>query len=252
MILGSSPAESLVGSRVFTLQLLGGFRLRADDDEEIRLTETAQRVLALVAVQAQSLRRVHAAGLLWPDVTHERSIGSLRSAVWSINRLDARLLSADRRSLRLGSCVAVDLHRARALAARLIDGSVITDDLGSAARELLSRDLLPGWYDDWSLLAGEEWRQTRTHALESMAANLLERARPGDAVLAALEAANAEPLRESAHLLVIRAYAAEGNASRALAHFTEFRLLLASTLGARPTARTVDLVNRLRAQITLD
>ena len=249
MILESPSAGTTADTDSVELRLLAGFDLRSSVGP-LRPTETSQRVMALLAVRDQPLRRVHLAGVLWPNVTHERSMGSLRSAVWSLNKLGPGLLAVDRRSLLLGPRVAVDLRHARLLAHRLVDGSFTTDDLGSAARHVLSRELLAGWYDDWALLAAEEWRQLRAHALESMAAGLLARSRPGDAVLAALEATSAEPLRESAHLLVVKAYAAEGNHSRAISHFAEFRELLAITIGAHPTAVLTDFVSDLEDRIT--
>lgn len=251
MMLQAPRSEPAAGSLAIELQVLGGFALRSGADP-LRLTETTQWVIGLLAVRDQPLRRVHLAGVLWPEVTHERSIGSLRSAVWALNKLDAGLLAVDRRSLLLGPRVVVDLRRARLLAYRLIDGDFTSEDLGSAARDLLSRELLAGWYDDWALLVGEEWRQLRAHALESMAAALLVSSRPSDAVLAALEATGADPLRESAHLLVVEAYAAEGNHSRALSHFAEFRDLRAATVGAHPASSLTDIATQLRVQITLD
>ena len=57
-----------------------------------------------------------------------------------------------------------------------------------------------------------------------------------DAIEAAMLAASAEPLRESAHKTLIRAHIAEGNLTEARRVYLAYRGLLARELGVRPSA----------------
>ena len=70
------PAE-----RRFRLALLNGFELTRDGIA-IPLSSGPQHLLAYLAVNDRSLRRVHIAGMLWADVCDERAAGNLRSVLW--------------------------------------------------------------------------------------------------------------------------------------------------------------------------
>ena len=82
--------------------------------------------------------------------------------------------------------------------------------------------LLPGWYDDWVVLERERLRQLQLHALDRLAAALLAAEEPGRALDAALVAVQADPLRESAHRIVVRIHLREGNALEALRAYERF------------------------------
>ena len=102
---------------------------------------------------------------------------------------------------------------------------------------LLSRDLLPDWYDDWVAVERERFRQLRVHALERLCDRLVEAERFGEAIEAGLAAMKSEPLRESAHRALVRAHLAEGNRSEALAQYRRFKALLPTSSGSRRRRR---------------
>ena len=54
-----------------------------------------------------------------------------------------------------------------------------------------------------------------------------------------------EPLRESAHRLLVRIYLAEGNAFDAIRQFRLYRELAGSRLGIEPSAQMLDLMHGL-------
>ncbi len=143
--------------------------------------------------------------------------------------------------------VRVDIRESRALAHRLLDPSseILPSDETAAAVASLSVDLLPGWYDDWVVIENEEWHQLRLHALEAMAAHLTRRGRWAEAVIAALAAIRAEPLRESAHGALIKVFLAEGNQMEALEGYNRYRAMLKSELGIEPTVQLTSLVSNL-------
>jgi len=154
------------------------------------------------------------------------------------------LLHVTATELSLGQAVRVDLREAQACAQRLLvgDGPLSRADRCGHSEELLSLELLPGWYEDWVLLQAEVWRQFRLHALEALSARLSGEDCHARAVSAALTAVSADPLRESARSVLIRAYLAESNRSEALREFETYRQLLRRALGVEPTARLHGLV----------
>ncbi len=54
-----------------------------------------------------------------------------------------------------------------------------------------------------------------------------------------------EPLRESAHRLLMQAYSSHGEAARALAHFETLVTLLQREVGSRPAPETRAVAGRL-------
>ena len=210
----------------------------------------SQRLLAFLAVHDRVMTRTEVAGTLWPDASTHRAGASLRSAISRLEGPARRAVRVTASDLGLAEGVVVDLHRSQALARRLIDHDAEESetDLGGPAVLALSDDLLPGWYDDWAVIAAEDWRQLRLHALEAVAARLTAADRLPEAAEAALAAVRAEPLRESARAALIRVHLAEGNQSDALGEFERYRVLLQAELGIEPTARLQELLSGLEPQ----
>jgi DNA-binding SARP family transcriptional activator len=227
--------------------VLGTFRFWADGKALPAVLGGSQRLLALLGLRDRALMRASVAGTLWPDASEDHAYSSLRSALGRLSRLTRDAVVVTPLDLALASDVRVDIRDARALAHRLLAaGSVPAADLGANAIETLSVDVLPDWFDDWVLAEAEEWRQLRLHALEALAERLLAEGAFGEATGAALAAIRAEPLRESAHAIVIRVHLAEGNRSEALREFERYRVLLLDELGLEPTPRLHGLIADLR------
>src|SRR5438128_1254216 len=88
------------------------------------------------------------------------------------------------------------------------------------------------------LIAGcERLHQLRVHALERIAERALRRGRFGKAIDSCLAAIAADPLRESAHRLLINAYLAEGNSSAGLRQYHEYCRRANEELGLEPSAQ---------------
>ncbi|MDQ1419443.1 MAG: hypothetical protein QOJ52_1405, partial [Acidimicrobiaceae bacterium] len=125
------------------------------------------------------------------------------------------------------------------------DAALEEPDIDAFAVAALSDDLLPGWWDDWAIIAAEDWHQLRIHALEAVAARLTAANRLAEAAAAALAAVRAEPLRETSWAALIRVHLAEGNPSRTFEDFERYRVLLRAELDLDPTPRLVDLLSGL-------
>jgi len=230
------------------LSLLGGFLFSVGGDALLGISAASQRLLAFLALRDRAVGRAQVAGTFWPESSGQQAGASLRSAVSRLHgpaRMAVRVTALD---LGLAEGVAVDVHHSRALAHRLIDreSPPADGDISVPAVSALSGDLLPGWYDDWAVIAAEDWRQLRLHALEAVAARLTAAERLPEAAAAALAAVRAEPLRETSRAALIRVHMAEGNQSAAIGEFERYRVLLQAELGIQPTSRLSQILSELQ------
>lgn len=227
--------------------MLGGFLFSAEGDAILGISAGSQRLLAFLAVRDRVTTRTQVAGTLWPESTDERAGASLRSAVSRLEGPVRRAVTVTVSDLGLAEGMVVDVRGAGALARRLIDDDAAPrdQDLNAQAVAALSDDLLPGWYDDWAVIAAADWHQLRLHALEAVAARLTAGNRLAEAAGVALAAVRAEPLRESARAALIRVHMAQGNQGEAIGEFDRYRVLLEAELGLKPTSRLSSLLGEL-------
>ena len=239
---------SLQLARRAHIQLLGGFCVSHEGRPDSVLPEGSQRLFSVLALSQAPLTRLGLSGVLWPESTEDHAYSCLRSALARLTAENRDAMAVGQRNLGLAHDVSVDVRDWQDMAGRLLSPDVPNSecDLSAAAIEAFSLDLLPGWYEDWVMIAGEKWRQLRMHALEAIADRLARDGRYGEALIAALSAVAAEPLRESAHCLLIRLHLAEGNQSEALKTSERYRTLIRRELGLEPTARITRLVADLQ------
>lgn len=231
------------------LQLLGGFQLVLNH-RAVPVTIGSQRLIAFLALHDRLLPRTYVAGVLWPDVPTGRANANLRAGLWRLPAPCRLVVDQPAQCLRLAADITVDLRDATALAKQLLDRTqhYAEGDLGGAARMELSGELLPTWYeDDWVLVERERFHQLRLHALEALCDRLTTAGRYGEAIDAGLAAVAAEPLRESAHRVLIRAHLAEGNQGEADRQYQLCRHLLRDELGVEPSNALSELVSKDRA-----
>ena len=225
------------------LALFDGFELRYGS-RVVPLPLTAQRVLAFVALQEHSVLRRYVACMLWVDSTEEHATSSLRSVLWRLRRSGHNLIEVEGPRIRFAPGVAVDVHEVTAWSRRLLDTDPdqMTDHRG---RGYVLGDLLPDWYDDWVLLERERLRELRVYAFEALCERLTVRGSYAAAMQAAQSVLKLEPLRESAHRLLVRIHIAEGNQSEAIHHYQLYRKLLQGELGLQPSAQMEQLISPL-------
>jgi DNA-binding SARP family transcriptional activator len=219
------------------LRLLSSFELRRAG-APVSLPQSAERLLAFLAVHDRALERSFVAGSLWLDATDARALGSLRSALWRVHTVYDGVIDVAGTRLCLAPEVEVDLRVGHSIARQLLDHGRFQADVGSTdALTTLEADLLPDWYvEDWLALPREQWRQLRLHALEALAVRLAQRGDFAAAVAAALASIRGDPLRESAHRSLVRVHLAEGNICEAISTYRRFRTLLLRELGVEPSS----------------
>jgi DNA-binding SARP family transcriptional activator len=242
MLAGTSRLAAGKETAGVGVRLLSGFEL-SGNGEVVSLPLSAQRLVALLALRNRPLLRAYVAGTLWLDASEERSAASLRSALWRVHRPGYRVIEANGSTLHLAGNVRVDVHEAEALARRLLEHGSDADE--RAPLDTLAAELLPDWYDDWVVVEREQLRQLCLRALESYAERLFAAGTYERAADSAFAAVRSDPLRESAHRLLIRVHLAEGNWSDAVHQYRLYAKLLRKQLGLRPSPQIEALVNGL-------
>lgn len=222
------------------VRLMGGFSVSGGDGL-VELPADARRLVAFLALRRERIPRAFIAGTLWIEGSQDRAFGNLRSALWRLSRVAGRLVDADPQTLCLSSDATIDVDTV-VQAGNQICSADPEGPPSDCDPELFTRELLPGWYDEWAIVERERMRQLSLHALEAMADGLCVRARYAPAIQVALAAIRLDPLRESAHRCLIRIHLAEGNASEAIRSYHEYRERIATELGIEPSRQLRDLL----------
>lgn len=217
------------------ITLLGGFRVSIEG-KLLDVGPTAQRLIALLALEARPVPRQYVIGKLWPDHTGDRALGNLRSTLWRLRRDGSNFVWPHGEHLLLGHSVHVDVWQVTEMARKLVhpDAVCLESDLDPAH---FKGELLPDWYlaDDWIILEQERLRQMCLHALEAIANRLIGMGRYAEGVDAALIAIAADPYRESARRTLIQGHLAEGNKIEAAKQYRKWQDTLAQELGSVPS-----------------
>jgi DNA-binding SARP family transcriptional activator len=225
------------------LQLLDSFELRCDG-RHVPLPMSAQRLLAFLAVHPRPLRRGHVAGVLWIDSREERAFASLRSALWRLQQGGRTLVDPRGGVLALHPGLRVDLHDASGLARALLNSPPTPREPG-LSWDVLKGELLPDWDDDWVAVEREHQRHLSLQAMEALANDMLLAGNPMQALEIGLAVFSREPLRESAHRLLVRVHMATGNSFEAIRQYRMYERMTLSRLGLPPSAQMHELVRGL-------
>jgi len=239
------PSSEPAGGRrsPIRLQLLDSFEVTCDG-EAVAIPMSARRLVAFLALRRHPVLRVHVAGSLWLDSPEARAFANLRSALWRVHRSGLGLVESTGDALRLAAGVRVDLDEATALAHRLID-CVPVGTGADVDWTPLTREVLPDWDEDWALVEREHFRNVSLQALESLCEHLTAQGRLRRALEVGLAAFARDPLRESAHRLLVRIHLADGNHFDALRQFRLYRDLVRTRLGIEPSPQMFELVRGL-------
>jgi DNA-binding SARP family transcriptional activator len=229
--LAAVPAVLLFGGPYV---MLNGTRVEVPDG--------SKRLLVFVALGAGRVDRRFAAGSLWPVGNDDRAAGNLRSALWRLRCAGIDLVESDKRGLRLRPGTVVDVSLVCDWATRLVDGSATQADLHVVSWRSDAIELLPGWYDDWVIFERERIRQQLLHAMEILSRRLAAAGRCAEAVETAISTVSADPLRESAHRVLIEAYLTEGNLAEGRRAYDRYRAIATRELGVEPGRELTSLV----------
>jgi len=221
------------------LHVLGCFEMVRGDERPIVPTP-AQRLVVLLALRGEPVRRAHIAGVLWPEIEHDHALANVRSALWRLRHSFPGIVTSTVSGLRAATHLSIDLRDSESLAHLILRDRLEIDGARTAIPSL-SVDLLPDWDDEWLEFDRERFRDLRIHALERLSEQLSAFGEHAQAVQSGLLAVQAEPLRESAHLALMRAHLAEGNRARALQVYRTLERQLETELQVAPSQTTIDL-----------
>ena len=222
------------------LNLIGEFQLLVDG-QNVSAPYGVQRLLAFLALSDRPVARSRVAGQLWADVPEVRALGNLRSVLWRLRRTSPQIVECIDDRLGLASDVEVDLDELVQLARELAHAP--GDDMLERLPELMTAsELLPGWDHEWITVERERFHELRLHALERACEAVLQLGDHSAAVQTAIAAIDAEPFRDSAQRLLMKAHLSEGNVAAALRAYHSYRDLVQAELGIEPSDSMQELV----------
>lgn len=206
-------------------------------------------LFALLALRAgREVERAWLAVTLWPDAEEETGLYYLRR---ELHRLRKALGAA-------GSRIQAPTSRVLLLDLDTADLDVLEfDRLGKSREEadliraatLYRGPLLEGCGEEWALGERENRELIFLRALDQLAEISLSRGDWKGAIGTLRRIVATDPLRESVHRSLIRAYASDGDVAAARQAYRNLRLLLHRELNVAPDQETIELVAQIRLDI---
>lgn len=240
------------------IDLLGPFAVRVDgrivDPAEFGGRRVRQLLRLLAAQRGRVVTRDALIEALWGEHPPADPATNLNVIV---NRARRALGEADvirtigaGYAMRDGSGIIVDAEQFEAGVRRAVDAHARAEyaEAASAAMDALrlwGEPLAEDAYADWARPFRDRLDRLHQDALEVTADALLAVGKARDAVEFAADAVARQPLREPAHLLLVRAYAADGDVAAAVASYLDLRRILADELGLDPSAEATSVYERL-------
>ncbi len=240
------------------IDLLGRFGVRrngvAIDDAEFGGRRVRQLVRILASQRGHVITRDALIEALWGDQPPADPQTNLNVVVSRARRAlgEPGLIETAEGGylLRSGPGVVVDVEKFEA-SVDLARSALVRDETseaGAAARAALAlwdEPFAEDAYTDWARSLRDRLERLHQDALEVAATAALIAGRAREAVAFAAEAVARQPLRESAHLLLIRALVEDGDQAAAVAAYLDLRRMLADELGMDPSTEAAALYDQL-------
>jgi len=260
-----APADAPARGGALRLDVLGPFAMARDGRElpADALPVGKARELLLFLVLHERATREQVGLALWPDASAAQVRNTFHVTLHHLRRLlgDAAWVVFDQGAYRLdrlpapGAALDADVDAVLAAADRLRAAARRQERVAAEELDALGRALARARGDLAAGVAAEDWleaHRARVRAAWADGMDVLARqhaaaGRPADALAAAERLVAHEPLRESAHRVLMEALAALGEPGRALAHYDALAALLDREVGARPARETQALRARLAA-----
>lgn len=230
-------------------------------DREITRFRT-QKTAALLSYLAFYSNQAHSRevliDMLWPDATLEdprnslsKALSSLRQQLEPPNVRRGSVLIADNFKVQLNpGAVTTDVQEFEQYlqeAAKASSSTERTQRLIQAV-ELYKGVLLPGFYEDWIIPQQARLEQAYFQAVRELLQLLEDAEDTGRALHYAGLAVGIDPLREEAHLQLIRLHVASGQMAEALRQYEQMEQLFKERLGSQPSTAARAIGERLRVQ----
>jgi DNA-binding SARP family transcriptional activator/predicted ATPase len=241
---------------------LFGYPRVLNDGSAVKLERRKSLALfAYLAVESKSraVSREQIADLFWPEHFQDQAGAYLRQALWDITRAvgEGWVVRAEQTlSLRGDSDLEIDVNAYAGGLARWKAGQA----RGAEAIPLLSElaacyqgDFMAGFtlrdcpaFDEWQLYQAESLRLSLGQVLENLVEARAAALQWDLAVADARRWLALDPLNETAHAVLMRLYAGQGQRAAALLQYETLTRVLADELGVEPGAETTALHEQIQ------
>lgn len=241
--------------------LFGRVRVALDGGaQEIRMTPTAQTLLAFLLLQRTFSPRDVLASLCWGDQPEEQARNCLNTALWRLRRAlegDQASSAAYLLTMPTGEVgfnwdsdhwldVMIFEHTAAPVLAAPAGDLTQGQAQGlESALSLYTADLLEGFYDDWALRERERMRSMYLDSLSRLMRYHHARGAYADGLAAGQQLLAHDPLREEIHREMMRLYLKAGDRALAVRQYNLCREILADELGIPPMTETEALYRHI-------
>lgn len=246
-------------SREFRVHLLGTFALvvgsRRIEDSAWRLRKAKAVIKLLALAPGHRLHREQVLNALWPDLDPEAAGNNLRQTIHSARQTihlasqesgaEAQIASRGP-SLTLEPSPWVDVIEFEGTAA----AALVTRDLHACeeAVRLYAGELLPDdRYDEWAIERRVAVQQQYVALLLELALQYEARGDRAQAAAAFLNVIEAEPAHETAHVGLMRLYAASGRRHEAMERYRILRESMKRDLDAEPGEEARSIYDAIRS-----
>jgi DNA-binding SARP family transcriptional activator len=237
------------------IELFGGFRVEVDGrevpEEAWRQRKPAALLKLLALAPRHRLHREQAMDALWPDLPPAPAAANLRKALHLARRRagDEAIASVGELLALPGEGLWVDVDRFRVLGDRARRTG--DPDVYAEATDLYRGGLLPDdRYEDWAIAPRDELRVEFLSLVEEQAALLEGHGDIAGATRAVSQLVAADPLREDAHVRLMRLHALAGQRSEAMRRYEQLEQLFRDELGREPGAEAQSLYEEVRSRQT--
>lgn len=220
---------------------------------DVKLTHTAQALLAYLLLEHRSLPREVLANEFWGEYQQDRARGSLNTALWRLRHvLEPKGIPAGTYliTVPLGevsfnwesdhwldtAAFEESIGRVLARPIHVMEASD-AENLEDALR-LYAGELLEGFLDDWALRERERLRYVYLNCLAHLMRYHRQRGAYEKGIIAGRRILDLDPLREEVHREMMHLYLDSGERSLAVRQYEVCRLLLAEELGITPMEET--------------
>ncbi len=198
-------------------------------------------LFAYVALASRAVPRAELTARFWPDVLDQSARASLRSALWALRRQLGEALVVDGERVGLGGPDGLWID--------VVEFDRLAGSDPERALELCRGELLEGIEDDWALSARERHRERVIELLEQLAQAAERRGEVRQAIEDTRRQVERDPFDEEAHRRLITRLAGAGDRAAAMRTYRSLSERLRRELGVAPSARTRELVDRLRPEL---
>ena len=218
------------------INLLGGFRLTSHGNLIPGLeSQRLQGLLAyLLLNRASPLSRQQVAFLFWPETNESQARTNLRHL---LHRLHSVWPEASRYVLTDGQSLAWNMDAPFVLDVAEFERAKAAEAWHQAV-DLYTGDLLPDFYQDWTVVERERLGQDYINVLEQYVESLNSDGHYGESIQACQRLLHRDPLREETYRQLMRLYASRGELTSVLQTYEACLDVLGRDLGIEPGVET--------------